>query len=367
MRAGRRKFLKRAMDDAASRRVESRDGIIWSIDAGGRCRVKIQGTNELVTAHFPRNQAARPPWLRVGNAVRISHRGGVRGYIEVSGQGRAIPQPIAGSAMPPPGTTKDGIISGMVVAATDPPSNSVTISSGSYRIDGTVYNYSGQHSGYQVMQADSDMVMGVPTVATMGVPTFELPPGPSAGYFRYDIVVIGADRVTDYIVGTQARSNPPMPAVPSHHLLLAFILRIGGETVIINDRIGIAWSVPMITSVAAEVAGSIPWNTPTRSIGITTLDQYGRPISAPATGWNAKVSIVMGTGQICSAFSGCSTSSAVQPMVGTSSYTFTYRRDQSMVEIPPFFFIEVESQPPVYTYVDWLKLLDENGNPIGGA
>jgi len=361
MRSARRKFLGRAIDRSSKSRVESRDGVLWAIDSDSSCRVKIQGSNELITCHFPRNQKARPSWLRIGNAVRISHRGGVRGYLEVSGQGRAIPQPVLGSALPPAGTTADGIIEGMVVSATEPPSNSVLISAGRYRINGTIYNYLGENTGYPLMTADSTIVMGSVPVMGLGVPSFELAAPPAEGYFRYDLIVIGADRVTDYITGTPATSNPPMPGVPANHILLNFILWVGGEATITSERIGILWTVPRATSLTTTSDAEFPWSesddTPETDISVQFRDQYGRLISAPSTGWKVTFTKIIGTGQVYSATTGYDADEASKTVLSGSSASFKYQRDQLATEVQPYFMLTVESSPPLHAFVMNMTLL----------
>ena len=76
------------------RRSESRDAVVWDFDDANKIvRCKIQGSNEYILCHYPRNWQTLPSWCRRGNAVRIAHKGGIRGYMEVIGHGRAIPTP----------------------------------------------------------------------------------------------------------------------------------------------------------------------------------------------------------------------------------------------------------------------------------
>lgn len=318
------------MNDAAAKRVESRDAVLWTILSDSSCQVKIQGSNELITCHFPRNQKARPSWLRVGNAVRISHRGGVRGYIEVSGQGRAIPQPVLGSALPTQGTTGDGIVSGMIVSQSVPASLIVQIASGSFRINETIYNYAGGNSG-------------------------TLNAAPSAGYFRYDLLVIGANGVIDYIVGTPATSNPQMPATPADHVLLNFILRVAGDTAIPAERIGIVWTVPRATSVTLTYTTPFPWDElndyPETTITATVYDQYGRTIGAPTGGWHVTFNKIVGTGQVYSSTSGYDDTEVEATISSGSSTTFKYQRNQTVTELQPYMMVTVESVPPLYAFV----------------
>lgn len=343
------------MAGAARMRVESRDAVLWSIDSDSQCRVKIQGSNQLITAHFPRNQKARPSWMRVGNAVRITHRGGVRGYVEVSGQGRAIPQPVSGGALPSPGTTADGVIEGMIVSETVPLSNGVLISAGRYRINGTIYGYQGQEDGFPIMSTPSSVVMGAAPTPTLGDLAFQLDNAPATGYFRYDLVVIGADRQVDYVTGTPATSNPPMPAVPSDHILLRHVLRVAGDTTITNERIGAYWTTPRATSVTLAYTTPMAWSnitdTPETNITATVRDQYGRTINAPSTGWRITCQKIVGTGQLYSAGSGYDADEVETSLMYGNSTTFKYQRDQTTTEAQPFMMVTVLSQPPLRAFV----------------
>ena len=115
MRTYGKRSLRGAADKAAGQKVESRDAVLWDILLSERvCRCKVQGSSELVVARFPQNWASVPEWAKPGQAVRIAHRGGVRGYVEVAGFGRAIPTPVSGSATPVPAVPVDAILAGEV-------------------------------------------------------------------------------------------------------------------------------------------------------------------------------------------------------------------------------------------------------------
>lgn len=117
MRLYGKKFAKRSMDKRTRLKVESRDAVLWSVDWDNRiCNVKIQGSNELVAAHFPQNLTALDIFMKPGNAVRIAHRGGNRGYIEVVGHGMAIPTPVTGDSHPATSDLADGVVSGLTIS-----------------------------------------------------------------------------------------------------------------------------------------------------------------------------------------------------------------------------------------------------------
>src|SRR5512137_812697 len=116
MRLYGKRYAKKFIDRRVRLKTETRDAIVWDIDyLNYVAKVKIQGSNEYVMAHFPRNWKETPYWLKKGNAVAIRHREGVKGYIEVIGEGRAIPTAVSGSSMPEPDTLPDMIISGLTV------------------------------------------------------------------------------------------------------------------------------------------------------------------------------------------------------------------------------------------------------------
>ncbi len=367
MRTYRRNFIKKALNDSTKRSKESRDGVIWYVDSDSSCRVKIQGTDNLVTAHFPRNQKARPSWMRPGNAVRIIHRGGTRGYIEVAGQGRAIPQPSLGNALPNPGITGDGIIEGMLTTATEPPGNSVTITNGSYRINGIIYYFTGTGLGYVLMKDPATMTMGDYPVTKMGISLYYLDPAPAVGYFRYDILVIGNDQMIDYIKGGEVTSNPVMPDVPTNHILICSILRIGADTVVENSRIGMKWTTPKVTQVELVYDPDFYWDfgddTPEMDIQIKIKDQYGHSISTVVY---TRISLqkLFGTGKVWSESTGYH-DTYVQQIITGSSYTFKYERNQlASPEIYPHLLFTLDSSPELYAEASDIVLYDDQGDPI---
>lgn len=365
MKTYRRKFAKKALRDAALSKVESRDAVLWYIDSESSCRVKLQGTDNLVTAHFPRNQRARPRWLRVGNAVRVEHRSGVRGYIEVVGPGRAIPQPIVGSSypsLPASGGIGDGIISGMVMTENFPPSNGVRVSDGSYRISNTIYYFTGVDGGYIVMDDPPPMVMGEAPIQIMGVSSTPLDPAPSGSGFRYDALVIGNDQAIEYIIGVEASSSPVKPTVPSGKILIDYILRIGGDSIITDELIGIDWTTPAPTEVIVTLADEFPWDEfddyPEEDLTITVIDQYGHSSAAPTAGWKVSLQKVLGTGKIRAVpkdYEDTETDYTLKG--GEHTYSFQYQRNQTITELKPFFIVTVETRPPLHAVEEDMELL----------
>lgn len=357
MKSYTRNFVNKALKREANRHIESRDAIIWQfsdIPEDSKVYCKIQGTNELVVAHFPRNMREKPAWLRVGNAVRIGHRGGVRGYITLLGEGRAIPQPVVGGALPPIGVQNDGIINGMVASATSPVSDGVLISDGSYRIDGTVYYYTGEESGFIVMDDPAPMVMGEIPIYDMGLSTFsfDIYPAPALNYFRYDIIVIDTGGNTSVVSGVETTGVPVMPTTPNNTVLIAFILRVGGDVGIPMNRINILYTPRYPTYVDITANPEImAWGQDESTISFTLRDQYDRAFSAPSsTGWEAVLQKMGYTsGWLWSEDSGYDANEVSQVYTG-SGYSFKYKRQQdATVETPPVLMLEIKCEPsPIF-------------------
>jgi len=338
-----KKFARRAMDQRADRKTETRDAVLWQIDEGNnKCTVKIQGSNQLVVAHFPRNQKEKPYWLKVGNAVRILHRSGVRGYVEVTGEGRAIPTPVEGPVIPDPGDLPDMILTGMVMTATTPETMAIIITSGTYRIDGKVYVYTGSQTGDAVIMNDpAPMTMGIGTnyMGTV-LHSFDIDTAPAAGYFRYDLFCIGTDGVVDYIKGTPATTYPAAPAVPTKHLQIGrYILVKGGADKIYQSDIGAKWSItkPTTLSLVQQYPDGFPWSgstdTPEENITATVRDQYGNAISTSSGGFTIILQKKTGYGQVWSSDTGYADSQVQNTCSG--SYTFKYQRNQAVTETTP--------------------------------
>lgn len=366
MKGYRRQFVKRAIKIATEKKVESRDAILWDFYDDSNCGVKIQGSDEIITAHFPRNLTTKPEWLKLGNSVRISHRGGVRGYIEVIGPGRAIPAPTSGNALPPTGGTGDGIIYGLQVTATSPVSVGIEISNGAYRINQAVYYYTGEEAGFIIMQEEPVITMGVSPYAVMGESSFvidaEAADPPPVGYVRFDLVVIGINGQTDYIVGAETTGTPVYPDIPVDHILVAPILRVGGDIGIPQERIYAVWTPRKPTTAKATYSSSVAWATDQIGITVSVYDQYGVLIRSTYTdGWKFTLEKIIGTGEIYSSNSGWDDDIVEQNVYGGSGYTFTYRRNKLAPESKPFMYCTIECGNTLYADILDISMLDENG------
>jgi len=407
-----RRFVRRSISRAQNLRTETRDGVLWTIDWANRiCNIKIQGSNELITAHFPQNEAKKMSYMREGNAVRVVHRGGIRGYLEVTGHGMAIPTPVAGDFHPDVSDLPDGVSEGCQIIPTKPPSLCVTILDGYYRLNGTLYSLSGGASGYEAMADDSgvtmhpayppmdmgdtgdyvtmtddsssgDVVMNsVFPLMTLGDPIDDycLDPMPTGNKFRYDAFVVGEDGIIDYIVGSEASSNPSKPEIPDNHVLIGqYILLWTGLTEITGRNIGMEWEEPYASGVLFTCVDELEWNesnpSPQANVTLTVINQYEWTISG---NYNIVLAMPRGTGSIWSLQSGWDDAQVSQEITGTS-YTFVYQRLQwvelgelqiQLTETSPFFVGTVYDQSGMILATSYhrLVLLSVGGLEIEGG
>jgi hypothetical protein len=105
-----KKFIRRIADNAADKKVETRDAVITQIDFNNHLvYVKAQGSpTKTIAVYWPENWEQQPSWMKVGNSVRITHGAGLRGRIEVTGHGMYLP---TGIVVPAPVLT-DAILCG---------------------------------------------------------------------------------------------------------------------------------------------------------------------------------------------------------------------------------------------------------------
>lgn len=302
-----RKFFRRAMDQEAQYRRETRDGIVWEHLPDQRlCRVKIQGSNEHVVAWYPENWEKTPVYLKPGNAVRIAHVGGIRNRIEIVSHGLTIPSPVAGGILPDMGAGANYWVSGGGLLATVTGSLRVQILPGVARISGVNYDL-----GFDPTMGDP-MVMGDGVVIGSGIGLEEIdaPPdfiGETAQY-RYDAFAVGADGVVDYLKGTPTTGStgppyfspdiPEKPAIPGDHIIIGdYILVHSGMTEITQSDIGRIFSMPRpfrlemtITYPTMTIHAPnyrsyppyypipVPTNT---QVKLAMVDQYGNPAPRP--------------------------------------------------------------------------------------
>lgn len=301
---------------------ETRDAILWDVIPLQRvCRVKIQGSNELIVAHYPQPWASEPAWLKPGTAIRIVHVGGDRGRIEVAGLGRAIPLPVAGNTLPVMSTGADGVLTGCYVTSC-PLNNRMAVLThiGTYRISGTTYVLSAitMANGANYILGDGGTIGDIAGVNLINV-------APAAGLFRYDLISVGVDGVIDYAAGTAA-ATPVKPSIGASHMELGCILVAGGATAITDMMIGHEWTAPSPYSMTMAASDeNILWADPVNiTVTIQILDQYGNPY---VDNFYFSLEIYTGNGSVYSLQTGTSTTKAEQN-VYSSSYAFTYTRDK---------------------------------------
>lgn len=364
MRMYGRRFVDRSIRKKTQLRVESRDAVLWAIDWNNRiCTVKIQGSNELVAAHFPQNVAVVPDFMREGNAVRVIHRGGVRGFLEVTGHGMALPTAVFGDNHPPLQGLPDLIMEDGQVTPTDPLSMSVNINASIVRIDGIEYPISMGAFGYAVMDDPEPFTMSASYPATMGDPTgvadrvtmddpapmtmslidpesmgvvgtFELDAAPSGNKFRYDAFYVGTDGIITYTKGSAVSNNPVKPSIPANHIQIGpYILLWTEVTEITGRHIGMEWETPLVSDLTFTMTDPMPWATDEQNITVTAKDQYNMNISGV---YHVTLYLIMGTGQIWSVDTGYHDNIVSQAFSG-SSYNFKYNRNRAILESSPYF------------------------------
>lgn len=255
LRLYNRKFLKKYVNHRINQNKETADGILWNVDMVRlKAMVKIQGTNEMVVAHFPRNWKEVPYWLKPRNAVRIIWRGGNRGYIEIFGEGRAIPTPVEGPTQPDVSSTTNYWISGGQLLPTGNSNLSLVATGGLYSINGQTYTFAPTllSGDLATMNDPAPMVMGSGEVMAMGVTEYVvvLDTAPPCYRYRYDAFVVGTDGEIDYLKGTESANEPVKPPLPTDHLLIGdYILVRPNVTTILQADIGAEWTAATIATI----------------------------------------------------------------------------------------------------------------------
>jgi len=369
------KFYNRSLEKRFRVHAESRDAIVWDFDDSNKLvRCKIQNSNEYILCHYPRNYQTLPPWCKRGNAVRIAHKGGVRGYYEVDGHGRAIPSPIAGAEQQPdPQDLYEGVVTGGDVIPWDGDLMGIEIGATTYRIDGVDYSLN-LTGGYAIMGDGQLGLMGSASgFSIMGAGNLHitLDPAPSAPNSRYDLLVVGTDENLDIIKGSAA-ATPVMPAIPADHIKIAHVLILGGMTEISDFHINGTFEERQLHSVVwtptsgtgTITAGEFVWHPsndyPNCNLNVSFRCQFGWTLSLAST--TLTLTKLVGIGQIYSSDSGWQSNTVTQAITTASGYTFKYERDQPGAEFSPVFQLEFSNEIPQSGYR--LQLLANGGSPI---
>lgn len=308
MRLYGQRLLKNASKRATKQSVETRDAILWDVLKADRaCRCKIQGSNELVIARFPQNWASVPSWCKPGQAVRIVHRGGLRGYIEIDGYGRAIPTPVSGSVSPSITIPEDAILTGCAIKAIPQDARMmVWINVGTVRFSGATHTVPAVSiaNGGGLIKADMGLVFG----QVAGI--FEINT-PAANKYRIDAISIGADLVVVITTGTEFSKEAAYPTIPSGNLLIGYLLVRSGQSEITADDIAMVWSVP----TASKLFASASENEGSWLISVSVFDQWDKGVLTNG-GWSISAEVEEGEGSLDAEIKNSDTGS-------TCSFTYT--------------------------------------------
>jgi hypothetical protein len=296
---------------------EVRDAIVFSVDTTNRsCMVKIQGSDRQIEAHFQENWRAIPEYLKLGNAVRIC-QGGSKGRIEVVGHGFVIPIAVPGGTVTPPAPIPgDAILSGIRIKAADPANMQVMVATGTYRIGGIIYTL----GPIEMDRIDIEMDRyDIEIDGTADVLTF----GAASSYFRYDIIVIGADGDAHIVSGTQVSSDPVIPTAPAGHVIAGWVLIYPGMTVITQADINCSYTSPTFVEMRVSVADQdLAITELSTLISIAMLDQYGQAYSGL---YSLTITFLRGNGTL--SYGGSSSGSSLSfTFIGTAA-AIIYTRD----------------------------------------
>ena len=392
MRVHGKKPIKKFTDSRVERRTETRDAIVWDVDLTNYvARVKIQGSNEFIYAHYPRNWKRIPYWLKQGNAVAIRHRQGVRGWTEVIGEGRAIPTPVSGEAFPVLADLADGILSGMYVTQTYPASMALNISSGWYRLNGVEYYFTAEQIGFMIMDDPAPDIMGSEMPMGLGNYTVEYPDRDlTSGEHIYDQLFIGEDQVVHLVTGESSFSIPGIYEIPSDHLRIGdHILWDWNDTVYLDSMMGPvylgSWPQVIRTDLSTIVPGQpfildgykVSWPASGESLwttyNIAVFDEDMMPCPAGAGGYDftAELHPDYGTGWVYSVEDGSDPWHVSTHINYGYQTTMVYIRDITVVEEQPIITIRLGKwDPPRHQYMLKtglrIQLLDATGRPISG-
>lgn len=359
MRSYGKRFLKNDMRRAADATAETRDGIIIDIDNVNRwCRVKIQGSEEFVVAHYPENTNNQPEWMQPGNAVRLCHKGGVRGKVEVIGRGQTIPTGL-NTKPPNPVIPVDCIMDGCEIFLPDAHRDAfgagwgiIWIRTGTYRGNGMVKAL----RPIPCRKSNPLKMINRPVVGRV-VDQFvvKMPPPELWAYCRF---MINPQSGKVEMISSGNKTEPALPEVPEGKLDLGWVLLQGGQTSIDEWYINAYWQRPAATYILIDSPFYLEWGTTVAMVTVTVYDQFSRPIAGQ---WSAAVSITKGTGFVGTSEAGALTRAITVYAQGKATLAFVYRRNTIGVEISPTIRIAINEMAG---HVDelYISLVNQNGD-----
>jgi len=311
-----------------SQASEGRDAIVHSINLTTRkAIVRIQGLDEDVYATWSQNLEEVPPFLRVGNAVRLYHPKGNRHKWEITSNAKTIPTPISGSILPVQPGTNDTIISGLATLVAG--GMNVTVNDGVFRINEIHYTPQGLLMGISALGDMGDLAappMGADFSALLTITAAD------ATLYRVDMLCIGADGTLDYYTGTPHATDPVAPDVPASHVLVTTIIVPPGVTTIQQGWIGTAWTAPILTVMLVEWSNNpVEWLDPVQTTAtVTLLSQYNIPFASVLA---VKMYIMDGNGWIRS---GSNYLQTLTKNTAAGVATFVYERHLMEPAYPPY-------------------------------
>ena len=231
-----------------------------------------------------------------------------------------------------------GIVFGGTVPETwvSPYPGYVAVTSGTYRIDGTIYTL-----------VDSLYYEGLGDIAALvGMPE----PPTTTNYFRYDVLEIGTDGSIHVVEGTEG-ATPTMPSVTADHVKVDHVLRYEGQTQILQSDVGRNYTSPVVTRIDVSATDDeLAWAELTTNVTVTVYDQYDRLYKSSVV---ITPSFLLGNGTV------------TPPSKSTSSgtATFVYTRDQEVTDESPIIKMTVASGAFGQVFI---ALLDESGVQMMG-
>lgn len=277
------RMIKQQVNRHIAESRELRDAIVWDVyPTSHYCRVKIQGSDKYIKAHYNENWESTPQWLKPGNAVRITHPGGNKGRIEVAGHGFLLPSGVGAPSETTPGDT---ILTGMGLHASGS-GMEIIVDTGTYRINGITYTLS------TILMDNSAIEMDNAAITMDGIGGVVVLDAAHATLWRYDLIVVGTDGVIDVVKGDTAASFPAVPDTPANHVAIGFVLIPPGITVVLDDLINMDygdWAVQSrIVVTPAQVRLESSTTSKQDSVAVRVYDQYFRLVKGKLT-YNLRV------------------------------------------------------------------------------